>query len=485
MDELAHSHHHHHPSPGSTCDAGHSPAATVKDPVCGMSVNPAKTPHRTDLDGVAHVFCSAGCKGKFVADPKRYLEPAPRAQAPADAGRALHVSDACRGPADGSRAPARSAAWHSSPCWSRPRPAPNPELIDMTRRLWIGGALAIPVVGLAMAGDVADLSGLVSPWASNWIQLGLAVPIVVWAGWPFWVRGWQSLVTRHLNMFTLIAIGTGVAMAYSVVATVAPGLFPEGVRQADGTVGVYFDSSRGRDRRPGPRRTGAGVTGTRDDRRRNPRSARSRAQVAARRVSADGSEQDIPIEALVPGDRFRVRPGEQVATDGLVVDGRGLLDQAMVTGEAMPVSRSAGDNRHRRHREPDRQLRGRGSQGRARHAAGADRSTGLRGAAQPGTDPAAGRSRRRPLRAGRPGCGRPDVRCLDGAGPAAAPGPRHDCRRVGADHRLSVCARAGDPDVDHGRGRARRPGGRAGPRRRSARAFGAGRHAGVSTRPAP
>ena len=340
MDELAHSHHHHHPSPGSTCDAGHSPAATVKDPVCGMSVNPAKTPHRTDLDGVAHVFCSAGCKGKFVADPKRYLEPAPRAQAPADPDALytcpMHAEVRQTGPG---ACPICGMALE--PMLVSAEAGPNPELIDMTRRLWIGGALAIPVVGLAMAGDVADLSGLVSPWASNWIQLGLAVPIVVWAGWPFWVRGWQSLVTRHLNMFTLIAIGTGVAMAYSVVATAAPGLFPEGVRQADGTVGVYFEAAavivvlvlvgqvlelRARET------TGGAIRGLLD-----------LAPKSARRVSADGSEQDIPIEALVPGDRFRVRPGEQVATDGLVVDGRGLLDQAMVTGEAMPVSRSAGD----------------------------------------------------------------------------------------------------------------------------------------------
>ena len=343
MDELAHSphhHDHHHHDHGPVRGIGHGVAVTDKDPVCGMAVDPATTPHRADLDGVTHVFCSAGCKAKFVVDPKRYLEPVPRAQASA-APDALYTCPMHPEVRQAGPGACPICGMALEPMLVSAEAGPNPELIDMTRRLWIGGALAVPVVGLAMAGDVADLSGLLSPGATNWIQLVLAVPIVVWAGWPFWVRGWQSLLTRHLNMFTLIAIGTGVATAYSVVATAAPGLFPEGVRQADGSVGVYFEAAavivvlvlvgqvlelRARET------TGGAIRGLLD-----------LAPKSARRLADDGSEQDVPLEMLVPGDRFRVRPGEKVATDGLVVVGRGLLDQAMVTGESMPVVKSVGD----------------------------------------------------------------------------------------------------------------------------------------------
>ncbi|MCM2397440.1 copper-translocating P-type ATPase [Rhizobium sp. S95] len=217
---------------------------------------------------------------------------------------------------------------------------PSPELIDMKRRFWIGLALAIPVVILEMGGHLIDLHMLIGAQASNWIQLILATPVVLWAGWPFFERGWKSIVTRHLNMFTLIAIGTGASWLFSIVATVAPGLFPPSLREAEGTVAVYFEAAavitvlvllgqvlelRAREQ------TGGAI-----------RALLDLAPKMARRVREDGTDEDIALEAVVVGDKLRVRPGEKVPVDGVLIEGRSSVDESMITGESMPVTKETG-----------------------------------------------------------------------------------------------------------------------------------------------
>jgi P-type Cu+ transporter len=215
---------------------------------------------------------------------------------------------------------------------------PNPELADMTRRLWIGLALAIPVVLLEMGSHLLNMH-IVAPTMSNWIQLVLATPVVLWSGWPFFVRGWQSLLTGNLNMFTLVAMGTGVAWLYSVVATVAPGIFPSAFRMG-GAVAVYFEAAAvitvlvlvGQVLELRAREQTSGAI----------RALLDLAPKTARRVRADGSDEEIALEAVAVGDRLRVRPGEKVPVDGVLLDGRSSLDESMVTGESMPVTKDAG-----------------------------------------------------------------------------------------------------------------------------------------------
>jgi Cu+-exporting ATPase len=210
----------------------------------------------------------------------------------------------------------------------------------MTRRLWIGLALAIPVVALEMGGHLINLHMLVEPTVSNWIQLVLATPVVLWAGWPFFVRGWQSLVSRNLNMFTLVAMGTGVAWLYSLFATLVPGAFPTAFRGPDGAVAVYFEAAAvitvlvllGQVLELRAREQTSGAI----------RALLDLAPKTARRVRADGSDEDVPLDTVVVGDRLRVRPGEKVPVDGVLLEGRSSLDESMVTGESMPVTKEAG-----------------------------------------------------------------------------------------------------------------------------------------------
>jgi heavy metal translocating P-type ATPase len=218
---------------------------------------------------------------------------------------------------------------------------PNAELIDMTRRFWIGLALAAPVLVLEMGGHLFNLHHLLAPQASNWLQLILATPVVLWAGWPFFVRGARSLVTRNLNMFTLIAMGTGVAWIYSVAATFAPSLFPPAFRNIDGSVPIYFEAAavitvlvllgqvlelRAREQ------TGGAI-----------RALLDLAPKMATRINADGSDEDVVLDLVKVGERLRVRPGEKVPVDGELVEGRSSIDESMVTGESMPVTKIAGD----------------------------------------------------------------------------------------------------------------------------------------------
>src|SRR6266571_2266074 len=212
---------------------------------------------------------------------------------------------------------------------------PNPELVDMTRRFWIGLVLSIPVVALEMGGHLANLHMLLGGNLSNRLQFVFATPVVLWAGWPFFVRGWRSILNRNLNMFTLIALGTGVAWVYSVVATLAPNLFPAAFRGPEGTVAVYFEAAAvitvlvllGQVLELRAREQTSGAI----------RALLDLAPKIARRVR-NGDEEAIALDQVVVGDRLRVRPGEKIPVDGELIEGRSAVDESLVTGESMPVT---------------------------------------------------------------------------------------------------------------------------------------------------
>ena len=326
----------------SCCGAKSSATTTVRDPVCGMMVDPATTSHHAHYVGQDYHFCSAGCRTKFEGDPERYLRdrPPPATEA---------------GPRTIWTCPMHPEIRQDHPgacpiCGMALEPetvsadtGPSHELLDMTRRFWIGLALAVPILVLEMGGHLVPvLHDLVSAKVSTWAQFLLATPVVLWAGWPFFERGWISIRTRKLNMFTLIAIGTGVAWAYSVVATVAPAVFPATFRTADGSVAVYFEAAavitvlvllgqvlelRARERTSGAIKALLKL-----------------APKTARRVRDDGSDEEVSLDLIAVGDRLRVRPGEKVPVDAMVEEGRSALDESMVTGESMPVNKTAGDH---------------------------------------------------------------------------------------------------------------------------------------------
>ena len=303
-----------------------------------MTVDPHKTPHRHSHQGHPYYFCSAGCRTKFAADPAKYLDPSKREPArPVPAGTIytcpMHPEIRQEGP--GSCPICGMALEPELPSADT---GPNPELADMTRRFWIGLALSVPVVVLEMGGHL--FGHLVAQPLSNWLQFLLATPVVLWAGWPFFERGWQSLVTRNLNMFTLIAIGTGVAWLYSVVAVLAPQAFPPAFRDAQGAVAVYFEAAAvitvlvllGQVLELRAREQTSGAI----------RALLDLAPKTARRVTAQGTDEEVPLETVTVGDQLRVRPGEKVPVDGTVTEGRSTLDESMVTGESMPVTKDIG-----------------------------------------------------------------------------------------------------------------------------------------------
>ena len=321
---------HHHP---------HGADRTATDPVCGMTVKIATAKHTTVHDGKTYYFCSPKCLRKFTAEPLRYLKPAETPRAPVAPGTIftcpMHPEIRRVGPG-------------SCPiCGMALEPAevslddgPSEELTDMTRRLWVGLVLAVPVVILEMGGHLTGLHMLIGQKLSGWLQFALATPVVLWAGWPFFLRGWQSLKTRNLNMFTLIAMGTGVAWAYSVVAIALPGLFPPAFRGADGTVAVYFEAAAvitvlvllGQVLELRAREQTSGAI----------KALLNLAPRTARRLKDDGTDEEVALDAVSVGDRLRVRPGEKVPVDGEVIEGRSSLDESMVTGESMPVTKEQG-----------------------------------------------------------------------------------------------------------------------------------------------
>src|SRR5262249_5745597 len=286
--------------------------------------------------GHTFYFCSDRCRTKFKAEPQRYLKAAPASPPAAPAGtiytRPLHPQIPQVGPGN---CPVCGMALE--PEVATPERGPNHELLDMTRRFWIGLVLAVPVFLLEVGGHLSGLTMLLGRELSNWVQLALATPVVLWAGWPVFVRGWQSIRTGNLNMFTLIAIGTGVAWLYSGVAVVLPGACAPAFRAPDGSVGVYFEAAavitvlvllgqvlelRARDQTSGAIRALLDL-----------------APKTARRIRDDGSDEEVTIDAIAVGDRLRVRPGEKVPVDGVVIEGRSAIDEAMVTGESMPVTK--------------------------------------------------------------------------------------------------------------------------------------------------
>ncbi|MFO1059130.1 MAG: heavy metal translocating P-type ATPase [Dongiaceae bacterium] len=344
-------------------------AAAAIDPVCGMTVDPGAGKPSAVHAGKTYHFCCAGCRDMFAAAPDRYLAPKPERPAarphtaePRHPHGRRHPAAANDGQAAAPAAAAPAGAIYTCPMHPEIRQAgpgscpicgmalepelataeagPNPELADMRRRFWIGLVLALPVAVLEMGGHLAGLHHLVAPQLSGWIQLGLATPVVLWAGWPFFQRGARSLATRNLNMFTLIALGTGVAWTYSVVATLAPALFPPAFRAADGSVAVYFEAASvitvlvllGQMLELSARERTSGAI----------RALLDLAPKTARRLGPDGGEAEVPLDTIAAGDRLRVRPGEKVPVDGLLLEGEGTVDESMVTGESMPVSKAPG-----------------------------------------------------------------------------------------------------------------------------------------------
>ncbi len=355
---------------------------TEVDPVCGMTIDPS-TAVAVEHRGRAYHFCSEHCRGAFRAAPERYADGAsparpdpshlgddPGTRASDHGGVTVDTEVAewtcpmhpeIRRPGPGS-CPICGMALE--PVMATAESGPSHELLDMTRRFWVGFALAVPVVLLEMGSHlVPAMRELIPATVNTWLQLVLATPVVLWAGWPFFVRGWVSVRTWNLNMFTLIAMGTGVAWVYSVIATVAPGVFPDSFRDmgampnpagmaADagtgvGTVDVYFEAAavitvlvllgqvlelRAREQTSGAIKALLDLT-----------------PKTARRIGTDGddgtdgTDEEIGLDAVLVGDRLRVRPGEAVPVDGTVEDGRSSVDESLVTGESMPVTKTAGD----------------------------------------------------------------------------------------------------------------------------------------------
>ncbi|MEW6330435.1 MAG: heavy metal translocating P-type ATPase [Pseudomonadota bacterium] len=355
---------------------------TVRDPVCGMMLASEQAAASTPYAGETVYFCSTHCHRKFIADPARYFTGAATVREKATAkGKGviytcpMHPEIRQEEPGDcpecgmalepaGAAAPAGKTEYvcpmHPQIVRDAPGECPicgmaleprtvaaeeeeSPELRDMTRRFWVATILAIPVFISAMVAEFwpETMAQIVHPRMRQWLELVVATPAVVWGGWIFYVRAWRSVVTWNLNMFTLIGLGVAIAWAYSVVATIAPGIFPASVKLAAGQVPVYFEAAAVI--------TALVLLGQVLELR-----ARSRTNAAikmllglapktARVVRVDGAEEDIPLEQVKPGDRLRVRPGEKVPVDGVVLEGSGAVDESMVTGEPIPVTKQSGD----------------------------------------------------------------------------------------------------------------------------------------------
>src|SRR5665213_2563981 len=346
----------------------------VRDPVCGMMIEPQDAVSHQEYEGKTYYFCNRSCATKFAADPKSFLQPVTKA-APVGSDDVPYICPMDpevhqMGPGSCPKcgmalepevqaAPVTRTQYtcpmHPQIVRDEPGNCPicgmaleprevtaeevNPELADMTRRFWISVALAVPFIALMVSELTPSmpLQHLLSAEALAWVQLALATPVVLWCGWPFFQRGWQSVVNRSLNMFTLIALGTGAAYLYSAVATILPGLFPPSFRGASGSIALYFEPSvviialvllgqvmelRARSK------TGSAI-----------RALLGMAPRTARRMDPQGAENDVPLDQVQVGDRLRVRPGEKVPVDGILMEGHSSIDESMVSGEPIPVEK--------------------------------------------------------------------------------------------------------------------------------------------------
>jgi Cu+-exporting ATPase len=316
-------------------------AHIATDPVCGMMVDPHAGKPTQQFRGHDYYFCSEGCRIKFAKDPERYLdskgEPEPLPQGTLWTCP-MHPQIVQEGPG---HCPICGMALE--PMGALPEDTDNPELIDFTRRLWVAAPLALALLALDMGAHVfgVDLLPFVSPEAQQWLKIALAIPAVLWAGWPFFVRGVQSIRSGWLNMFTLIALGTGAAFLYSVLAVVAPALFPPSMADAHGLIPTYFEAAavivalvllgqvlelRAREK------TGGAI-----------RALLDLAPKTALRILKDGKTETVPLASVKVGDVLRVRPGDKIPIDGTVIDGRSAVDESMLTGEPIPIEKTAGD----------------------------------------------------------------------------------------------------------------------------------------------
>ena len=340
--------HHGHGRHNGHNDNAPSGAHRVTDPVCGMKVDPATSKYRADHRHETYHFCSARCRDRFVADPEGYLKPKAKPAAPEQAGHAspqkgviytcpMHPEIRQEGPGT---CPICGMALE--PVGANVEQGPNPELVDFTRRFWVGAALAVPLLILEMGAHIpgTGIHDVIPPRISVWIQFLLATPVVLWSGWPLFERGWRSFVTRNLNMFSLIALGVGAAYLFSLVATFLPGIFPISFRSAEGIIAVYYEAAavitvlvllgqvlelRAREQ------TGGAI-----------RALLNLAPKTARRIREGGEDEEVDLDEVHAGDRLRVRPGEGVPVDGEVLEGRSTVDESMVTGESMPVEKEPG-----------------------------------------------------------------------------------------------------------------------------------------------
>ncbi|ESY48938.1 MULTISPECIES: heavy metal translocating P-type ATPase [unclassified Mesorhizobium] len=389
---MAHSEHHHHAhaADGNCCTAkAAEPAAeaVVRDPVCGMSVDPAAGKPTAEHGGRLFHFCSEGCRTKFVAGPEKYLTATdPVCGMSVDRATARHFfrhegqgfyfcSAGCQAKFEaepqkylGDRpaaSPVPKGTQYTCPMHPeviRDKPGscpicgmalepmgvptgdegPNPELVDFTRRFWVSAVLSVPLLIVAMAPMLGlTFQAFVDGRTMVWLELALASPVVLWAAFPFFHRGWESLVNRSPNMWTLISLGVGAAYLYSVVATLFPNIFPHQFRGHGGTVPVYFEAAsvivalvflgqvlelRAREK------TGSAI-----------RALLDLAPKTARLIGEDGSDTDVPLDAVKTGDHLRLRPGDAVPVDGIVTEGRSSIDESMISGEPLPVEKTKGD----------------------------------------------------------------------------------------------------------------------------------------------